>query len=178
MVSGYIADGVGRLSPGSIDFYRNCLADPAGTRHRGSPVAVGGVQLSRALRLAGGAVSWRRGELVALKWSDFSDGRLTVRRSIVEFEGRPRVLTGPVIQAVALRWIEALRASGRGPWTGQLFDRRSQVCFLWFRRCHSCCFQKYLALCFNRHYFHLCWCRKTGRPLIVTGDVYVAETRR
>ncbi len=43
--------------------------------------------LAVCVRLAA-ATGARRGEAVALKWSDFNGGRLTIRRSLVESEGR------------------------------------------------------------------------------------------
>ena len=45
------------------------------------------VDLSVCLRFAA-ATGARRGEVVALKWVDFSDTRVTIRRSLVESEGR------------------------------------------------------------------------------------------
>lgn len=191
VVAGYIADGVDRLSPGSIDFYRKGLAAlPESFRSRPvnevtplvldslyAELRAGGASEHKAqkvhrllsaafnravrygwlaanpciqatkpkvssteieppppewvrriiadaegvnddlavcLRLAA-ATGARRGELVALKWSDFSDGRLTVRRSLVESDGRlieRRTKTGTKGHrtiAVAVDTLEALR---------------------------------------------------------------------
>ncbi len=69
------------------------------------------------LRLAA-ATGARRGELVAIQWSDFRGARLTIRRSLVESEGQlfeRRTKTGSkghrtiAVDAETMRAIDALR---------------------------------------------------------------------
>jgi integrase len=198
VVSGYIADGSGRLSPGTLDFYRKGLAAlPDAFRNRGvaevTPLVLDSVyvelrdegasehkvqkvhrllsaafnravrygwllgnpclqatkpkvdtdeieppppewvrkliadaesvneDLAVCLRLAA-ATGARRGEVVAIKWYDFSGSRLTIRRSLVESEGQlfeRRTKTGSkghrtiVVDAETMRAIDALRARQR-----------------------------------------------------------------
>jgi len=198
VVAGYVADGAGRLSPGSIDFYRKGEAAlPASFRARQvsevTPLVLDGMyaelraagasehkaqkvhrllsaafsravrygwltanpcvqatkpkvgsaeiepptpaqvrtivteaesvnrDLAVCLRLAA-ATGARRGELVALKWSDFSAERLTIRRSLVESGDRlieRRTKTGTkghrtiAVDADTLKAMEQLRLRQR-----------------------------------------------------------------
>ena len=233
VVSGYIADGAGRLSPGSIDFYRKGLvALPESFRsrvvsdvtplvldslyaelraggaseHKAQKVhrllsaafnravrygwvtanpciqatkpkvpsteieppppewvrkiiaAAEGVNddLAVCLRLAA-ATGARRGELVALKWSDFGGGRLTVRRSLVESEGRlieRRTKTGTkghrtiAVDADTLEAIEALRV--RQAWLAGEHELPDPVYVFSFDAGVSPWRPDYLSLAFGR----------------------------
>jgi integrase len=77
--------------------------------------------LAVCLRLAA-ATGARRGEFVAIKWSDFSGSRLTIRRSLVESAGQlfeRRTKTGSkghrtiAVDAETMRAIDALRTRQR-----------------------------------------------------------------
>ena len=79
------------------------------------------VDFAVCLRLAA-ATGARRGELVAIQWSDFRGARLTIRRSLVESEGQlfeRRTKTGSkghrtiAVDAETMRAIDALRARQR-----------------------------------------------------------------
>jgi integrase len=99
------------IEPPPPEWVRQLIAEAEGVNE----------DLAVCLRLAA-ATGARRGELVAIRWVDFKDSRLTIRRSLVESEGQlfeRRTKTGSkghrtiAVDAETTRAIDALRVRQR-----------------------------------------------------------------